>query len=54
MSDEEIEQCTKCGHRIEDDDYKYDYQTSECHGAPATERIVTGYQCPKCGHEEVY
>jgi len=54
ISDKEIELCPECGQEIGNNDFTFDYETSEYHGAPATERITSGFVCPKCGYREEY
>lgn len=47
-TDGEILFCEYCGTRLDDEDFRFDYEHHEFWGAPCTERMLSGYYCHVC------
>jgi len=46
--------CTKCGAKINDEDYIEDYDIEEYWGAKVRRYYITGYDCHECGYKELF
>lgn len=48
-----VDYCSKCGAKINDEDYIEDYDIEEYWGAKVRRWYIIGYSCPICGYKEL-
>jgi len=47
--------CASCKFKLSDENFSTVFESrGEFWGAPCSEEICTGYECPNCGHTEQY
>ena len=46
------DRCSECARMILDSDWIIEYESREYWGETTQEKVVTGYQCSKCGYKE--